>query len=93
MSGLSQAVRLPKKFRFSEGCDEVAVRQVGRHLILSPRFADWEDYWANSTRPDDDFASTVLELRALELPLVTNNTREFSRVPELVIDNWLQNEG
>ena len=30
---------------------------------------------------------------ALELPLVTNNTREFSRVPELVIDNWLQNEG
>ena len=31
--------------------------------------------------------------RALELPLVTNNTREFSRVPELVIDNWLQNEG
>ena len=26
---------------------------------------------------------------ALELPLVTDNTREFSRVPELVIDNWL----
>ena len=69
MSGLSQAVRLPKKFRFSEGCDEVAVRQVGRHLILSPRFADWEDYWANSTQPDDDFASTVLELRANELPI------------------------
>ena len=69
MSGLSQAVRLPKKFRFSEGCDEVAVRQVGRHLILSPRFTDWEDYWANSTRPDDDFASTVLELRANDLPV------------------------
>ena len=30
---------------------------------------------------------------ALELPLVTNNTREFSRVPELIIDNWLQNDG
>lgn len=28
-----------------------------------------------------------------ELPLVTNNTREFSRVPGLIIDNWLQNEG
>ena len=69
MSGLSQAVRLPKKFRFSEGCEEVAVRQVGRHLILSPRFADWEDYWANSARPDDDFASTVLELRANDLPV------------------------
>ena len=29
---------------------------------------------------------------ALELPLVTNNTREFSRVPELVTDNWLQSD-
>ncbi len=68
MSGMSQAVRLPKKFRFSKGCDEVAVRQVGRHLILSPRFVDWEDHWANSTRFDDDFANTVLALRGSELP-------------------------
>ena len=26
---------------------------------------------------------------ALRLPLVTNNVREFSRVPGLVIENWL----
>jgi tRNA(fMet)-specific endonuclease VapC len=26
---------------------------------------------------------------AMQLPLVTNNTREFSRVPELVIDTWM----
>lgn len=26
---------------------------------------------------------------ALKLPLVTHNTREFSRVPNLVIDTWL----
>ncbi|MBT4521513.1 MAG: type II toxin-antitoxin system VapC family toxin [Halieaceae bacterium] len=26
---------------------------------------------------------------AMQLPLVTNNTREFSRVPELVIDTWV----
>lgn len=69
MSGRSQAVRLPKRFRFPEGCDEVAIRQVGRHLILSPRFADWEDYWANSTRPEEGFAETVLELRANDLPV------------------------
>ena len=30
---------------------------------------------------------------ALELPLVTNNVWRFSRVPELAIDNWLQNDG
>ena len=68
MSGKSQAVRLPKKFRFTEGCDEVCIRQVGRHLILSPRFSDWDDYWANSTRPSDDFIESVLKRKESELP-------------------------
>ncbi|MEM7220139.1 MAG: type II toxin-antitoxin system VapC family toxin [Pseudomonadota bacterium] len=26
---------------------------------------------------------------ALDLPLVTNNTREFARVPDLRVENWL----
>jgi antitoxin VapB len=68
MSGKSQAVRLPKKFRFTEGCDEVSVRQVGRHLILSPRYSDWADYWANSTRPGDDFVESVLNRKVSDLP-------------------------
>lgn len=68
MSGKSQAIRLPKKFRFTEGCDEVSVRQVGRHLILSPRYSDWDDYWANSTRPSDDFVESVLRRKESELP-------------------------
>jgi len=29
---------------------------------------------------------------ALQLPLVTNNIREFSRVPDLVIDTWMDRE-
>ena len=69
MSGRSQAVRIPKKFRFPEGCDTVTIRQVGPHLVLSPRFASWEDYWANSTRPTEDFVKTVLELRSNDLPV------------------------
>jgi antitoxin VapB len=68
MSGKSQAVRLPKRFRFTEGCDEVSIRQVGRHLILSPLFSDWDDYWANSTRPSDDFIESVLKRKESELP-------------------------
>tara|TARA_A100001391_G_C4979272_1_gene254828 strand:+ start:127 stop:396 length:270 start_codon:yes stop_codon:yes gene_type:complete len=68
MSGKSQAVRLPKKFRFTKGCDEVSVRQVGRHLILSPRYSDWDDYWINSTRPSDDFVEAVLKRKESELP-------------------------
>ena len=68
MSGKSQAVRLPKKFRFTGGCDEVSVRQVGRHLILSPLYSDWDDYWANSSRPSDDFVEAVLGRKESELP-------------------------
>ncbi len=68
MSGKSQAVRLPKKFRFATGCDEVSVRQIGHHLILSPRYSNWDDYWANSTRPSDDFIDAVLNRNETELP-------------------------
>lgn len=68
MSGKSQAVRLPKKYRFDEGCGEVSVRQIGRHLILSARFTDWDDYWVNSARPSDDFCDIVLNRKDSERP-------------------------
>ena len=46
-NGRSQAVRLPKEFRF-EG-EEVYVRRVGRSVVLSPkeidRAADWQDFF------------------------------------------------
>ncbi len=64
MSGPSQAVRLPKKYRFSENCGEVSVRRLGGHLILSPRFGDWEAYWAGSTRPYGSLGPDVLEFHA-----------------------------
>lgn len=35
-NGGSQAVRLPKEFRFPEGQDEVAVRREGLRIILEP---------------------------------------------------------
>ena len=60
MAGKSQAVRLPKKYRFAEGCNEVSIRQVGRSLILSPRFADWAEFWAHTPPFDDDMVKAVL---------------------------------
>ena len=72
MSGRSQAVRLPQEFRFD--CDEVAIRREGRHLILSPRFENWEDYWANSARPSKDFVEAVLNRHDNEPPLETRAT-------------------
>jgi antitoxin VapB len=67
MNGRSQAVRLPAEYRFD--CDEVAIRRVGRHVILSPRFSDWEDYWAHSARPSDEFVKAICKRHVDELPL------------------------
>jgi Virulence-associated protein and related proteins len=36
LNGGSQAVRLPKSFRFAEGQTEVLVHRVGRQVILEP---------------------------------------------------------
>jgi antitoxin VapB len=35
-NGGSQAVRLPKSYRFAEGMDEVIVRRRGKQVILEP---------------------------------------------------------
>ena len=67
MSGRSQAVRVPKEYRFD--CNEVAIRRVGRHIILSPRFTDWEDYWTHSSRPTDDFVESIRNRHENEWPL------------------------
>lgn len=67
MSGRSQAVRLPREFRFD--CDSVAIRRVGRHVILSPKYNSWGDYWQNATRPSSDFVESVLKRNRDELPL------------------------
>ncbi len=64
MSGRSQAVRLPKSFRFA--CDEVAIRRDGESLVLSPMYAGWDDYLANAPRIGDDFVE-IMDKRE-ELP-------------------------
>jgi virulence-associated protein VagC len=46
-SGNSQAVRLPKGFRFAPGTDQVAIRRVGESLVLEPiPRQEWpQDFW------------------------------------------------
>ncbi len=53
-NGRSQAVRLPKQFRF-EGT-EVSIRKEGRKVILEPlRKTEWpEGFWENFSE-DPDF--------------------------------------
>ena len=67
MNGRSQAVRLPKEFRFDS--DRVAIWREGRCVVLSPMFKDWDDYFRNSTPLPDDFEAATPEMRKGELPL------------------------
>lgn len=58
-SGRSQAVRLPKEFRFET--DEVSIRRHGQSVILEPLAKDWA--WLDQVIGplDDDFAEAALE--------------------------------
>jgi antitoxin VapB len=58
-SGRSQAVRLPKEFRFE--ADEVSIRRHGQSIILEPLAKDWA--WLDQVigPVDDDFAEAALE--------------------------------
>lgn len=67
MNGRSQAVRLPAEYRFD--CEQVAIRQLGRRLILSPRFTDWDDYWVNAARPSKEFVVAIRTRHDDEPPL------------------------
>jgi antitoxin VapB len=40
-TGRSQAVRIPKEYRFS--CDEVLIEREGARVILTPRPHSWRD--------------------------------------------------
>lgn len=52
-NGQSQAVRLPKKYRF-EG-DKVIIKQVGNAVVLLPCKDSWETLFESLEQFSDDF--------------------------------------
>jgi antitoxin VapB len=58
-SGRSQAVRLPKEFRFRG--DKVRIRRHGNAVILEPIADDWAWLDAIKGELDDDFVAAVNE--------------------------------
>jgi len=56
-SGNSQAVRLPKEFRFADELREVSIRREGDHLVLIPLVSkEWpEDFWEAFGDVTEDF--------------------------------------
>ena len=58
-SGRSQAVRLPKEFRFD--ADQVRVRRHGSAVILEPIASDWKWLDAIAGHRDADFVEAAQE--------------------------------
>jgi antitoxin VapB len=58
-SGRSQALRLPKEFRFKT--DKVRIRKHGSAVVLEPIDTDWDWLDALVGKLDDDFVQTVNE--------------------------------
>jgi len=52
-NGRSQAVRLPKKFRFKG--KEVFIHREGAKVILSEKPDSWENFFLSDDRPTPDF--------------------------------------
>ncbi len=68
-NGRSQAVRIPKAYRF-DGVSEVLLRREGDALILVPARRSWESFAQEAPPVDDDFMS--------ERPdLIDDDTVEF----------------
>ena len=60
-NGRSQAVRIPKEFRFDT--DEVLIERKGEKLILTPRkprpWKTWAEYFATREPLSDDFPDDI----------------------------------
>ena len=59
-NGRSQAVRLPKEFRFEE--NEVLIRKKGNDVILSPLSKSWDAFFKETPLPSTDFMSSREDL-------------------------------
>ena len=63
-SGRSQAVRLPKAFRFDGS--EVRIRREGDRVILEPIANGWDWLGAVTGPVDEDFAQAAMERREMQ---------------------------
>jgi len=55
-NGQSQAVRLPKEYRFSG--DRVLIKKVGNTVVLLPEKGSWKSLFESLSRFSEDFMET-----------------------------------
>ena len=67
-NGRSQAVRLPKKYRFDG--DEVFVQRLGDAVLLTPKADAWQTFMSGLNGFTDDFMASG---RDAEIPTVRDS--------------------
>lgn len=60
VSGRSQAVRIPKEFRFTT--DEVYIEREGDRVILTPKPKSWLEYFETGRRFSEDFPDRIEDM-------------------------------
>ena len=60
ITGRSQAVRLPKAYRFNS--KEVFIYKEGNRVILSEKPESWDDFFASPARVTEDFMAERVDL-------------------------------
>lgn len=66
-TGRSQAVRLPKAYRFDT--KEVTVERQGNAVILRPKFQTKDEWWAEMEKILDGFEGMPLDIERDRSPL------------------------
>lgn len=72
----------------------ILLREIGQVPIESPVDEHYADIRSRLERAGTPIGPNDLLIaahaRALDVVLVTDNVREFSRVPDLAVENWLE---
>jgi antitoxin VapB len=64
MNGASQAVRLPKEFRFE--ANEVIIKRIGSAVLLFPKNAAWDLMGEALGKVENDFLTDRAQPRRIE---------------------------
>ncbi|MCD6388013.1 MAG: AbrB/MazE/SpoVT family DNA-binding domain-containing protein [Desulfobulbaceae bacterium] len=60
VTGRSQAIRIPKQYRFTT--DEVYIEQDGERIILSPKPKSWAQYFTSAKHFTKDYPDHIEDL-------------------------------
>ncbi len=64
MNGRSQAVRLPKEYRFDT--DEVYITKQGSSIIITEKKPTWDEFFDSESAFDSDFLKDRLDIQPQE---------------------------